>query len=98
MTAPATTQTAIDVPQTPLSALIPDARGHIPNPATAEITAVFDASGAPFPVKVTFFQLGDVIGVGIYPTDRNGVVARWDNGVTEKPRIVHWNLDGPPCR
>jgi hypothetical protein len=98
MTTTDTTQ-AVRVPVTLPSALQPDSRGYVPNPETAEFTAVFTApDGSLMPVKVTMFQIGHRIGVGIYPTDRKGVVARWDNGITEKPRIVHWNQDGPPCR
>jgi hypothetical protein len=63
-----------------------------------DITAVFAApDGAELPVLVRLFQLGDVIGVGVYPTERQGAVLRWDHGATARPTVIHWDLDGPPC-
>lgn len=70
-----------------------------------DITALFSAlDGSEMPVKVTLFQLGDAIGVGVYPTKDNGVVLRWDDGPTADPRVIYWRAPhcaddecGSPC-
>lgn len=65
----------------------------------AEVLAIFRApDGSDLPVKITLFQVGAVFGVGVYPAERRGEVLRWHDGPEGKPRIVHWNLDGPACR
>jgi hypothetical protein len=71
----------------------------------AQIIASYaDAGGSPLEVKIILFQLGHAIGVGVYPTDRNGTVLRWDHGPADDPSVIHWNAPhcaddqcGSPC-
>jgi hypothetical protein len=60
------------------------------------IKAVFDTDGEPT-VTIRLFCVGDVIGVGIYPSERKGIVLRWHDGPSQDPVIIHWDADGPPC-
>ena len=65
------------------------------------IKAVFDTAGEPADVTIRLFCVGDVIGVGVYPTDRNGVVLRWHDGPSEDARVIHWRAPESPgdvCR
>jgi hypothetical protein len=71
-----------------------------------EIRAVFTAAdGSPLLVKITMFQLDDGrIGVGVYPTESNGVVLRWDDGPQDDPQVIYWaaphcadDVCGSPC-
>jgi hypothetical protein len=46
--------------------------------------------GTPLEVRITLFQLGTAIGVGVYPAPYTGAVLRWDQGPTEDPSIIYW--------
>lgn len=71
-----------------------------------DVIAAFTApDGTPgHQVKVRLFQIGPVIGVGVYPCGDRGVVLRWDDGPLEDPRVIYWQAPhcaddecGSPC-
>jgi len=94
-----TAATIIRVPRTT------SAPGGAGDAETEEITAVFtNPDGSEMPVKVTFFQLGHTIGVGVYPAADRGAVLRWDYGPAEIPNVIDWRAPhcpddkcGSPC-
>lgn len=70
------------------------------------VVAGFGAGSGPLPilthpdtgphVEVSWMD-GSVLLLGVYTTDRTGIVYRFDNGLEQPPTVIHWDLDGPEC-
>jgi hypothetical protein len=79
-----------------------DAEASETGPEVATIVALFTGpDGSQMPARITLFQTGDAIGIGVYPTEANGAVFRWDAGITEDPTVIHWRAPVGPwdvCR